>query len=447
MANFLWDQGITPIQVSFLGLLTLDDFDSYCLESTELPWVEWFQPKEQPTVLLIDEAQMIYPLRIGHPFWPKVKEFMHSKVDANLSILFIATYGERPTMSEHLSPMSTPIAFVDAQTLDIGVLRFTRSEYQEFLDSYHTTVAGKLVPITPDVAAVIYEATRGHPGLTRLCVTTIRDKFIEQFKSTKEKIADDDIISYLMSDTFSTIISDTRAVPTGFLSEAERMLVERVINLESISYPTNQTEIHAAQLLIRAGILARVKTNLEFSAPIIRTIFIQRIHGAPREKITSSDFPTFLVGCIQRLRPDTLKSSLSIGADKALLERQWQMEFYRVATTLLPEKAHISPDVGRVFKSEGFLDFYVNGKLQWAIELLREGYKSTEHSDRFEKGGLYYVMRKKIKHIAIIDFRAKDISKSNMQEHFWYVIYNSAYTHVTIKRLGHEDLVNLPLFG
>jgi hypothetical protein len=109
--------------------------------------------------------------------------------------------------------------------------------------------------------------------------------------------------------------------------------------LNSLS-TSNLTEINAAQLLIKAGILQI--QNLEFSAPIVRSIFIQRIYGAAREKTIS-------------LGQSILKSSLSIGRDKVLLKHQWQMEFYCVVTTLLPEKSHKSPDVSQVFNSEGFL--------------------------------------------------------------------------------------------
>jgi len=64
------------------------------------------------------------------------------------------------------------------------------------------------------------------------------------------------------------------------------------------------------------------------------------------------------------MNPKLLHDSLSVGADGAPLERQWQMEFYRAATVALSDNNSISPDVGRVFGSDGFIDFYINGNLQ-----------------------------------------------------------------------------------
>ncbi len=83
------------------------------------------------------------------------------------------------------------------------------------------------------------------------------------------------------------------------------------------------------------------------------------------------------------------------------------MEFYRAAASLLSSKQMISPDVGYVFGSNGYLDFYVNGKLQWGIELLREGQKEKEHSDRFKKGGAYAILMNHMKRSA-----AEHVSKS-----------------------------------
>ncbi|CAG8664795.1 16754_t:CDS:2, partial [Dentiscutata heterogama] len=57
-----------------------------------------------------------------------------------------------------------------------------------------------------------------------------------------------------------------------------------------------------------------------------------------------------------------------------LLERVWQMEFYRAIYSCLPDEMHVSPDVGRIFATDGVVDFYIS-EPQWAIELLIDGGK------------------------------------------------------------------------
>ena len=83
------------------------------------------------------------------------------------------------------------------------------------------------------------------------------------------------------------------------------------------------------------------------------------------------------------------ENSFGVGKDKRLLERTWQMEFYRVATQVLPNTVYISPDVGADFGSRGFVDFFVDDDRKWVIELLRDGERAEDHENRFKSDGIY----------------------------------------------------------
>ncbi|KAF8437406.1 hypothetical protein BGX38DRAFT_1211648, partial [Terfezia claveryi] len=65
---------------------------------------------------------------------------------------------------------------------------------------------------------------------------------------------------------------------------------------------------------------------------------------------------------------------------------------YKAATTAVPRHATVSADVGAIFGSVGYLDFYVNGDLNWGIELLREGDRMKQHAKRFIEDGAYAVI-------------------------------------------------------
>ena len=65
----------------------------------------------------------------------------------------------------------------------------------------------------------------------------------------------------------------------------------------------------------------------------------------------------------------------------------------------------MSCEVGSVFGCEGKIDFYVD-KLDWAIELLRDGEDMKGHKARFEPSGDYEEIVKYAKSIAIIDIRS-----------------------------------------
>jgi len=269
-----------------------------------------------------------------------------------------------------------------------------------------------------------------------LALDKLRTQFEERAKS-HDPFSDGDILGYLMSQSFIGSICSTRAVPNGARSEDENRLLRRLINEQTIDPPEGDLEVAACNLLVKEGIVARRADQFEFSAPLISAIYIQRLYASPRPTLGPRDLEEFLENCIQRMNPKLLQGSFSKGAGGILLERAWQMEFYRVATSILPGDNVISPDVGKVFGSDGFLDFYVNGDLRWAIELMREGNEAAEHEDRFKKGGLYYAMRQKIKSYAILDFRGKEVRK--MRKHFWYIIYNEDYTKMLIKKEGCSD--------
>ena len=51
----------------------------------------------------------------------------------------------------------------------------------------------------------------------------------------------------------------------------------------------------------------------------------------------------------------------------------------------LPNGMNLSPDVGRLFPTNGLVDFYIT-EPQWAIELLIDGVELKEHHERFQEG-------------------------------------------------------------
>ncbi|CAG8554373.1 8114_t:CDS:2 [Paraglomus occultum] len=100
-----------------------------------------------------------------------------------------------------------------------------------------------------------------------------------------------------------------------------------------------------------------------------------------------------------------------------LLERVWQMEFYHAARQLLPKDVHISPDVGAVFASEGWMDFYVDDEHEWMIELVRDGEK---HREKMKEDGLYGSILKCAKHHAIVDIRSGVDRPRNLKSGSYY---------------------------
>ena len=158
--------------------------------------------------------------------------------------------------------------------------------------------------------------------------------------------------------------------------------------------------------LIRTNLLSEQGGKLDFVAPYLRTLYLQRRWGTTtRPTIPPKDFKSFLTGTFTNMNAEAIKNSYSVGTDGRLLERAWQMEFYRAALQLLPEDIYISPDAGTCWGLNGYLDFWVDNNRNWAIELLRDGSNASGHKDHFEEGGTYEPITEISKEWVTIDIR------------------------------------------
>jgi hypothetical protein len=166
----------------------------------------------------------------------------------------------------------------------------------------------------------------------------------------------------------------------------------------------------AAQRLQRTNVLTLQDDVLDFAAPFLRSLFVTERYGSTIRPTTAPEtLEEFLIATFTVMNPVALQGSLATGSDGRLLERAWQMEFYRAATQVLPRDIFISPDVGSCFGVDGFLDFYVDDGRKWAIELLRDGEGVSSHLDRFGMGGLYDAIVAVSNAWVVIDIRNPDL--------------------------------------
>jgi len=147
----------------------------------------------------------------------------------------------------------------------------------------------------------------------------------------------------------------------------------------------------------------------------------------------------FVDSFLSRLSANFFQSTLSTLKNGAICEAKWQNEFYLSAVQLLGRRNEIGVEVSRgsvegqrmktdeigssddsddekesneiSFDIPGKVDFYINGKRQWAVELLVRGEQKQggvpavkEHSRRFTKGHYRNLPRKEE---LVIDFRRR----------------------------------------
>ncbi|CAJ0908723.1 9418_t:CDS:2, partial [Entrophospora sp. SA101] len=143
---------------------------------------------------------------------------------------------------------------------------------------------------------------------------------------------------------------------------------------------------------------------------------------------------------LSRINSKALTHNLGRSKDgMRLLERVWQMEFYRAIYSCLPDEMHISPDVGRIFSTDGVVDFYIS-EPQWAIELLIDGIDMKRHHERFQDGGRYSLIP--IKSYLILDIReTRTVQKS--YPNTWHITPNSDFSIFNV--LAGTNIFDIPI--
>ena len=174
----------------------------------------------------------------------------------------------------------------------------------------------------------------------------------------------------------------------------------------------------------------------------MRIVVGQRLFSTSGQSLPV-DFEEFLRRSIERMRPSVLKTSLSYKSHEAqLVERAWQMEWYTAATSIMSPAVTVSPDVSPVFGASGYLDFYVNGDLQWGVELVRKGIRLWSYVKHFLSGPYTDIP---LKRWAIIDFRANTKGICGLKDPkdsrgaFWYAMYTEDFREITICRSRAPD--------
>jgi hypothetical protein len=193
-----------------------------------------------------------------------------------------------------------------------------------------------------------------------------------------------------------------RGIPSYINMNEKQLEICRSICLNDEVEYTKSND--AEELIINGTLVYNNENNpnkqhtLSFSSPIVRIISTLELFksNAPSKDLVFS-LDNLLINSLQRLRPSILINFLSTNSKNILLERTWQIEFYRVFTSLLG--------------SSGFVDFYIDSNKEWLVEIAREGIKLVEHCQRHEPTGIYGQIKRKAE--KIIDFRSSmpDLTK------------------------------------
>nr|CAG8509279.1 14246_t:CDS:2 [Entrophospora candida] len=342
----------------------------------------------------MDEVQKIYKHEIDESmknaetaidFWDTIKASLQES--SNVYIIMIGAY----RYGANSAGLSTPVTIPSDNSKGLFDINFTNDELENYVEIFcnkHFKLLNNhnsLTNIISEFSKYIQKATAGHVGLVRHILHHTKNAM--EWRIRDNVLTWKDIFAYLNSNKFNLTIDECHASP-------------RVKNLS-----VEQLEICE----IKSGILVVNDRDLYFSAPLIMRSFFQQCYGSHNStEITPSSLYHFIVKIFTAIcngqSGKILRETLGFGIDGNLLGQTLQKEFYRVGTQVLGKNHFLSCDVGAVFGCDGYIDFYVD-KLEWAIELLRDGKDMTKHSRRFEPVGKYKEIVRYAKSIAIIDIR------------------------------------------
>ncbi|CAG8717027.1 13004_t:CDS:1, partial [Dentiscutata heterogama] len=243
------------------------------------------------------------------------------------------------------------------------------------------------------------------------------------------------------------------------MSDEEKRIVDKVLFKKSLKIQTNRipnnSRIIKTNVLVDIGKTAGNST-LNFPSPLLRATYLQDRFGyVTRSTSPPKTFEDFIKSVFAKMNPKILQNSKGKGENGRLFERVWQMEFYRASLQILPDDIYPSVDVGKVFRSKGYVDFYINDKRNWAIELLRDREKLNEHKKRVQEVGIYNPILKHTKQWAIIDIRnckMKAPEPEKREKNDIYVICSENFefvqimypdgTNEDVRLLGEENLLD-----
>lgn len=195
----------------------------------------------------------------------------------------------------------------------------------------------------------------------------------------------------------------------------------------------DEGEIELAEKLSKYGYFYQTFTTFSLPCPVVEIIIADTfLHGKYEYKsLAEFSFSNFIFAAIQHLNKNELKKYFNLAETLEELEKCLQMEFYSSARSIKPKDLtkKIGFEMGSFFNAEGLLDFYVNSKYEWGIELIIQSNEVKEHLNRFKLGGTYYYLS--LKDWGFINFIRKN-DQYYKEEKLWNVIVEEDLSQITI---------------
>ncbi|TPX60655.1 hypothetical protein CcCBS67573_g08978 [Chytriomyces confervae] len=412
------------LKVSMLNLTrhgTGRTFESAFEEEVRVKWGDLpTLARNRKIYLIFDEVQVLYRRPVGDRpaspkfksdvFWTMVKSIMvdHS---SGIHILLFSCYES----NSESSFLATPVKFTTKSMLGINWLNFSDADLKDYV--YRNLLARDgMDDLSLDLFCTnLKRITAGHVGFCHAAVHFLNGILASQRRSGTLTVKH--VLKSLNDSRLFTHLRETCAFDGAKnVDVEEQKLVESVVLrkdmvLEKSSLGIKQRQI-ADSLVLKGVFVEHGVVNLQyvFSSPVMRRFFTEMVSGVPAERAQKNPdtLDDLVYAIVSSIDYEHIKSSL--GKTKktgVLLERAWQMEFYKASHQCTSDYV-TSADVGGLFGTPGAIDFTVQSddmEVFWGIELLLEGIRLEDHVGRFKNGGRYEVMCRMFSETCVLDIR------------------------------------------
>ncbi|CAI2171280.1 11502_t:CDS:2 [Funneliformis geosporum] len=422
---------VPVLQICFLGVEDMP-FEEFWINETGKSWKYWLNPKHGERVIILDETHHIFDGAQYETFWLRIKSLCRqaSLGRETIKVIAFSTGGRLATSAQ------SPVDF--QQKFGFGLVHCTPSELKELVEAFNKYNSKKKIHVSEKIAQHIMEFTAGHLGLIRWILNGIDNYF--SYRGTSYKITTDpEIMSYFTSSDFIEHVKAHRGAPLYKFNTAEGEVIDKLLLKDELRIHSTGPD-EAVTALLKAGVLFYIddkgpefilrEGRVGFVSPVARLLsFFHRCVSFKQPLQDGFTLQELVREALSRVNSKALTHNLGRSKDgMRLLERVWQMEFYRAIYSCLPDEMHISPDVGRIFATDGVVDFYIS-EPQWAIELLIDGIDMKRHHERFQDGGRYSSIP--IKDYIILDIReTRTVIKS--YPNTWHITPNTDFTSFSI---------------
>jgi hypothetical protein len=351
--------------------------------------------RHRRTIIFIDDAQEKYE---DLSFWRELIKISTTWLPKNIQFVIISTHlliGDR-------TPSPTDLA--ELPRLDRKDFLLSHNESKMFLESPIIGLPQNMQYET--LIDKIAEQSGGLIGALRRSVDFLRERFGKDTRPSEVELLQNYLSEHLMP-YLNRCFSSRHSYPIG---NDFKMILKKILANEkpTLNLLANEQDNEAFSFLKMAGILVDDGSSVCFSSPLAKRFYFQWIF--PNRSATDPESIFQLIkNAIASMSATILKCSTPSGDfPKEAVFQHLFMQGLALNTTA---HCHICPELSKKYVPDdsdptinGEIDFYLNGKLRWGIELLVNGEGIGEHISRFEPHNGKYVALG-VNDYVVVDFR------------------------------------------